>query len=143
MTTIARSRNTPFADVLNWLEAEPQMLTAMRGFGLAPYIRIEDFVEDAVYVLRAEVPGIDPDKDVQVEVNDDVLTLRGERREEQHERNRHEFHYGSFERSVALPRGAKAEEVTASYTDGVLEVRIPFDGEEPRSTRIPIQRAES
>ena len=141
MTTIVRRRTNPVTDVLNWLEAEPPVLMGMRGFGLAPYIRIEDFVEDGTYVLRAEMPGIDPEKDVEVEVIDDVLTIRGERREEEHERNRHEFHYGSFERSLRLPRGTKAEDVKASYADGVLELRIPADVEEPQSTRIPVQRA--
>jgi HSP20 family protein len=141
MTTIARRRTNPVTDVLNWLEAEPPVLMGMRGFGLAPYIRIEDFVEDGTYVLRAEMPGIDPEKDVEVEVIDDVLTIRGERREEDRERNRHEFHYGSFERSLRLPRGTKAEAVKASYADGVLELRIPADVEEPQSTRIPVQRA--
>ena len=143
MTTIARRRPNPVTEVLNWLEAEPPVLMGMRGFGLAPYIRIEDFVEDDTYVLRAEMPGIDPDKDVQVEVIDDVLMIRGERKEEQHERNRHEFHYGSFERSLRLPRGIKADAVEASYADGVLELRIPVDGDEPQSTRIPVQRTGS
>jgi len=141
MTTIARRRTNPVTDVLNWLEAEPPVLMGMRGLGLAPYIRIEDFIEEGTYVLRAEMPGIDPEKDVEVEVSDDVLTIRGERREEEHERNRHEFHYGSFERSLRLPRGTKAEDVKASYADGVLELRIPAGLEEPQSTRIPVQRA--
>jgi HSP20 family protein len=140
MTTIARRRSNPVAELLNWLEGEPPMLTGMRGLGLAPYIRIEDFVENGTYVLRAEMPGIDPDEDVRVEVSDGVLTLRGERKEEQHDRGRHEFHYGSFERSLRLPWGAEAEAVEATYTDGVLELRIPVDGEKPPSVRIPIQR---
>lgn len=141
MNTIIRRRANPVADVLNWLEVEPPF--NMRGTGLTPYIRIEDFVEDGTYVLRAELPGIDPDKDVQVEVLDDVLTIRGERQEEQQERNRHEFHYGSFERVVRLPHGTKPEDVKASYRDGVLELRIPYDEEQPKSLRIPVARSES
>ena len=140
MTTISRRRVNPVADVLNWLEAESAF--TLRGMGLTPYIRIEDFVEDGTYVLRAEMPGIDPDKDVELNVLDDVLTIRGERKEEQQERNRHEFHYGSFERTVRLPRGTKSEDIKASYHDGVLELRIPFDGEESKPLHIPVARPE-
>lgn len=140
MATIVRRRMNPVADLLSWLETEPSMMLGMRGAGLTPYIHVEDFVDDGTYVVRAEMPGIDPEKDVQIELLDDVLTIRGERREEEHERNRHEFHYGSFERSLQLPHGTKAETVEASYIDGVLELRIPYPGEEPQTTTIPIQR---
>ena len=91
--------------MLNWLEAEPPL--GVRGFGLAPYIRIEDFVEDGIYVLRAEMPGIDPDKDVEIHVSDHTLRLRAERRQEttvdKKGHYRSEFRYGSFTRSVPLP----------------------------------------
>lgn len=140
MTTIVRRRIDPVADVLNWLEAEP--FFTLPGMALTPNIRVEDFVEDGIYVLRAEIPGIDPDKDVELNVLDDVLTIRGERKEEQQKRNRHEFHYGSFERTVRLPRGTKTEDIKASYNDGVLELRIPFDGEEPKILRIPVAHSE-
>lgn len=57
--------------------------------------------------------------------------------------NRCEFHYGSFRRIVPVAVGTKAEDVTATYTDGVLEVRVPKQAEEdPVSVRIPVQRSE-
>lgn len=140
MTTIARRTINPVADVLNWLETEPPF--AMRGMGLVPYIPVEDYVEEDTYVVRAEMPGIDPEKDVEVTVSEDLLTIRGERREEQKDRNRREFRYGSFERTVRLPRGTRAEDIKASYTDGVLELRIPVKAEEPAALRIPVQRSE-
>jgi HSP20 family molecular chaperone IbpA len=137
MTTVTRRVN-PVAEMLNWLEGEPS--TAMRGFGLSPYIRVEDYVEDGVYVLRAEMPGIDPDKDVEVSVEGDVLTIKGERQEEEKEKNRHEFHYGSFSRSLTLPRGTKVDDISASYADGVLELRVPMEGEKSEARTIPVQR---
>lgn len=140
MTAITRRRMNPVADVLNWLEAEPPF--TLRGMGLTPYIRVEDFVDDDTYVLRAEMPGIDPDKDVELSVLDGVLTIRCERTEEQKERNRHEFHYGSFERTVRLPEGTKVDDIKASYNNGVLELRIPFAGEEPKPVHIPIARSD-
>lgn len=137
MTTLMRRRPTPLADMLGWLEAEN--VFGRTGLGLTSYIRLEDFVEDGTYVLRAEMPGIDPDKDVQIDIDGDVLTIRGERREETKERGHHELHYGSFSRSIALPRKADVDDVTASYKSGILELRVPLadGGAEPR--RVPIE----
>ncbi len=96
---------------------------------------------DAV-VLKAELPGMDPDQ-VHIEVEDNVLTLRGERKfEEKVEDERFyriERRYGSFQRSLALPQGAKTDEIQAAYQDGVLTVTVP-KAEEVKPKRIPIQR---
>jgi HSP20 family molecular chaperone IbpA len=141
MSTLTHRRGNPLAEMLGWLDSETG--AGVLGLGLnTPYVRIEDYVDDDTYVLRAEMPGIDPDKDVEIGVAGDVLTISGERREEHQDRMRHEFHYGSFSRSVRLPRLAKSEDVTASYRDGVLELRVPLDGAGPEARLIPIQRAE-
>jgi HSP20 family protein len=140
MTTVAKRSSSPMAEMLDWLESNAPL--NLRGLGLAPYVRIEDFVEEDAYVLRAELPGLDPEKDVEVSIENDMLTIRGERREETKEKNRREFHYGSFRRTVSLPKGADADNITASYTDGVLEVRVPTTTEVAPSVRIPVQRSE-
>jgi len=139
MSTVARRTSTPMADMLEWLESNSPF--NVRGLGLAPYVRVEDYVEDDTFVLRAELPGIDPDKDVELHVEHDMLTISGERREEVKEKNHRELHYGSFRRTVPLPPGTKVEDVTASYTDGVLEVRVPLGAPAPPSTKIPVTRA--
>jgi len=83
-------------------------------------------------VLRADLPGLDPD-DVSIEIKDNVLTVSGERRSEQEEKqegyHRIERSYGSFSRSLTLPRGVDAEAVEAEFDKGVLEVRIPKPSE--------------
>jgi HSP20 family protein len=75
------------------------------------------------------MPGVDPNKDVKIFVEDEVLTLSAERRREETKetdgRFRSEFHYGSFTRSMHLPKGTTAKNVKASYHDGILEVRVP------------------
>lgn len=129
----------PFAEMLDWFDAGTPF---GRSFGLTPYVRVEDFVENGTYVLRAEMPGIDPDQDVTVSVEDDTLTIRGERREEEKDKHHREFHYGSFTRSITLPKGVDAEEITATYTDGVLEVRVPKAGEESAAVKVPVRRQE-
>jgi HSP20 family protein len=88
--------------------------------------------ENGNLVLRADVPGIKPDE-VKVEVEDDVLTVSGEHREEKEEEGKHyicrERRYGSFERSLALPPGVDAKDIKATTHDGVVEVTIPLPPE--------------
>lgn len=98
-------------------------------------IRIEESREDDGYVVRAELPGVDPDKDIEITVEDDVLTVHAERREEKREKRLSEFHYGSFTRSVRLPAGSSEEDITASYHDGVLTVRAPLPRESAKVKR--------
>jgi HSP20 family protein len=140
MATLAKRTSSPMAEMLDWLESNSPL--NLHGVGLAPYVRVEDYLDEGTYVVRAELPGIDPEKDVEVNVENDMLTIRGERREETKEKNRREFHYGSFQRTISLPRGVDPAQITASYHDGVLEVRVPAHEEDKSSVRIPIQRAE-
>ena len=108
-------------------------------------LRVEEYQEDGTLVVRAEMPGIDPDKDVELTVSDHTLRLKAERRQETKSEDkkgyRSEFHYGAFTRLVPLPAGATVEDVKASYTDGILEVRIPIDAGEAESKKIPITKA--
>jgi len=95
--------------------------------------------EDAL-VLRADIPGIEPDE-VKIEIEDDVLTVSGEHREEKEEKQeqyvRRERRYGSFSRSMVLPKGVKADDIDASTGHGVLEVKIPLpQAEEKKKVEI-------
>ena len=117
-----------------------------RVFGESTFepLRVEEFTEGDSLIVRAEMPGIDPDKDIQISVSDHTLHLRAERREESKTEEkgayRSEFRYGSFARTVPLPVGATDKDVKATYKDGILEVRIPVDRGEAESKKIPIQR---
>lgn len=83
---------------------------------------------DDHYLLRADVPGITPDE-VKVELEDDVLTVSGSHEEKSEEKDgnyvRRERHFGSFTRSMRVPRGTDPSEIEAKISNGVLEVRIP------------------
>lgn len=109
-------------------------------------IRVEEVREDDEVVVRAEVPGIDPDEDIELTVDDGVLGIRvhRERREEatDDDRVRTEFQYGTFVRRVPLAPGVTGDDITATYTDGILEIRarVP-EIEEPEPRQIPITRA--
>jgi HSP20 family protein len=113
-----------------WLSTRPFVdWPTMTLFGEEPEMRIEEFAEDGRIVVRAELPGIDPDRDVEITVADHTLTIRAERtREEQVEEKdgfRSEFAYGSFVRTMPLPTGATEDDITATYRDGILEVQVP------------------
>jgi|SRR5215469_8485265 len=89
-----------FPDVLDWLESP---WSAMLPFRPAQTFRVEDYTEDGKYVIRAELPGLDPD-DVQVTVESGMLTIRAERREETKQNRHSEFKYGSLTRSYHFRR---------------------------------------
>lgn len=109
------------------------------------WLRVEEFVEGETLVVRAELPGIDPEKDVDISVVGDVLRISAHREERSEDKQkdsyRSEFRYGAFARNVHLPAGATEEDVSASYHDGVLEIRVPV-GEQakPEPRRIPVTR---
>jgi len=96
-------------------------------------------------VVRAELPGIDPEKDVEISLQDNVLRIRGERRMEERTEGegtyRLESRYGSFERSVLLPEGVREEDMSATYENGILEVVVPKAAHLDGAKRIPVQAA--
>src|SRR5579864_1168575 len=93
------------------------------------YLRVEEFQDGDDLVVRAEMPGIDPDKDVEVSVSDGALHISAHREEKSETKSkdgyRSEFRYGSFARTLQLPAGMDEDTVKATYTDGVLEIRVP------------------
>jgi HSP20 family protein len=119
-TLTRRDYRGPLGDMFDWLEAPWTLLRPASGH----LMRVEDFVRDGSYVIRAELPGIDPEKDVEVTVANGLLTIKAERREEITDKHHSEFHYGTFSRSVTLPAGADEEHVTAVYGHGILEVCV-------------------
>jgi len=84
--------------------------------------------DDQKYVITAELPGIAKD-DVHVEVHENVMTIRGEKRSEREEKKEQtrwvERSYGSFSRSFTLPSNAAADRVNAAFKDGVLTIELP------------------
>lgn len=139
---VKRERQSPFAELFDWLEAGFPVMPSWRGVaGGAMTMRVEDYYDEAGrYVLRAELPGVDPDKDVEITVQEGVLGIRAERREERKDKNRSEFRYGSFVRSVTLPVGAQEDQISASYDNGILEVVVPIGEAAKEAKHVPVQR---
>jgi len=97
---------------------------------------------DNRYVIRAELPGLDPERDIEVTVEGRTLTIHAERRQEDSGSYRSEFRYGSLTRLVRLPARADAKDVTARYERGVLEVSVPLQEAKPEGIRVPIEKAD-
>jgi len=127
-------------DVFRWLEdRRPALLSG------GDRIRVEEEVTDGVLRIRAEAPGIDPEKDAQISVEDGVLRLNIERRQQARSEEdgtvRSEFHYGSLSRVLPLPKGVDPAQVTANYKDGILEIAVPLpEPAQPEARQVQIDR---
>jgi len=117
------------------------------GWGFDPevfdsvwYPTVDVSESEQVYEVKAELPGINKDN-IKVSLEDNVLTLKGERKEEAETKKKnvqiHERYYGKFQRSFRLPVEVKSAEIKASYKDGVLKIEIP-KAEEARPKEIAI-----
>lgn len=120
-----------FADFPTWSDLLP-----MTG---SHVMRLEDEMKDGHYEVRAEIPGIDPAKDIDITVRDGRLTIKAERSEKKESNGRSEFSYGSFVRTVPLPAGADEDGITASYDKGILTVSVPVSAPKPAERRIEVE----
>jgi HSP20 family protein len=114
--------------------------------GLRPVLdtrvmRLEDEMKDGRYVVRAEMPGVDPDKDVEITVRDGLLSIKAERTEQKDFDGRSEFSYGSFVRTVSLPAGADEDNIEATYDKGILTVSVAVSEPKPAERRVQVQSA--
>jgi len=131
-----REETAPSLSLWDWFES-PDF---GRFFDFRPFfgrfdrlMRLEQELKDDVLVVRAEMPGIDPNKDVEITVQDGMLHIKAERRSESRDIKdevsgsfRSEFHYGSFERFIRVPKETAQDDVKATYKDGILEVTCPY-----------------
>lgn len=98
-------------------------------------IPVEQYADGTCYVIRLEVPGIDPATDVTVSAETGAVVVRAERRDSAPEGRQTEFQYGHLARRIPLSLGADAREVSASCHDGILTVRIGFEAEHRQTAR--------
>jgi len=131
---------TIFPDLADWLESP---WTGPPPFLAGQVFRLEESIQDDRYVIRAELPGLDPENDIEVTVDGRILTIRAERRQQDEGPYRSEFRYGSLARAVRLPARVDPADVTARYDKGVLEVSVPVRVIKPEGTRIPVEDADA
>jgi HSP20 family protein len=130
------------ADQINRLFSEP-VFGGSESTGWVPRVNVEETKNHLV--LTAELPGLRPE-DVEIEVENNVLTLRGRKNETREEKDEPRYHvwerrYGTFQRSFSLPRTVSADNIGATFENGVLRVEMP-KAPEAKGRKIEI-RAES
>jgi HSP20 family protein len=148
MSTVAKRGRTEIGDRLGHLdrvfEEWMRSLPMRRPLGLAwdwpgdDLIRVDEFRDGNVQVIKADLPGVDPDNDVQLTIVDGVLRISAERRigtTQDGRYRRHELRYGTFTRTLPLPEGVEESAICASYRDGILEIRVPLP--EPKEATGP------
>ena len=109
----------------------------------APSVEVRE--EDNNLIVSADLPGLNKD-DVKIEVTEDSLILRGERKRKREERRegvyRSEVAYGEFYRAIPLPEGAEVDKAKAQFNNGVLEVTVPIPASKRKPREIPIEGEE-
>lgn len=120
---------------------EPGEMLELSSRTWAPAVDV--FARDNDLVVRAELPGVDPEKDVEITVENGALRIRGERKSEHREERENYFHmetsYGSFERTIPLPEGVNTDEIKAVHKQGILEVVVPGAAQAPAPKKIAVQ----
>jgi HSP20 family protein len=156
MTTPARQeRGAELTHPISWmdrvLDEWMRSLPLRRPFGAGwempgeELIRVDEYRDGDTQVIRAELPGIDPAKDVELTVTDGVLRINAERKVVEKTEDtgylRHELHYGRLTRTLPLAEGATESDISATYQNGILEVRVPIaEPREAQPTRISISK---
>jgi len=145
------TRWDPFQDVLSLREAMNQLMeesfvrpaAAQGGKNFVPALDLSETGEG--YLVEAALPGVKPE-DVEITVENNVLTIKGETRQETDSKDRN-FHrlerrFGSFQRTIGLPTSVKADAIHASLTNGVLRLEIP-KAEEVKPRKISVNVGEN
>jgi len=136
---LQRGRRDPFDEWFRALWRFPWGAEEVQAADWGPAVELTE--ENGSYRLTAELPGIRPE-DIEITIEDNVLTLKGKKEEETEEKDRHyhisERRYGEFQRSFLLPRSIATDEVRAEMKDGVLTVTLP-KSQEAMGRRIEIK----
>ena len=137
MLSIRRQPRSLFPEFSELFAGFPS-LAGVRPVFDAPVMRLEDEMKDDRYVVRAEMPGVDPGKDIDITVRDGQLTIKAERSEKKDFDGRSEFSYGSFARTVSLPAGADEDDIKATYDKGILTVSVGVSEPAPAEKHVQV-----
>jgi HSP20 family protein len=134
--------SAPHAPVEPVAANSPAVSTLPEWFEQADGITLEETDDHGIHVVKVDLPGIDPDRDVDITVDRGVLVIRAQRRQEQRSEVdgsvRSEFSWIS--RTFSLPAGATENDVQATYRDGTLEIRVPDQTEDSALHKVPVAR---
>jgi HSP20 family protein len=142
-------RWSPFDEIMTMRESMDRLFEdyfTRRPRNAGPLVwqpAVEIFETENDITVKAELPGIDP-KQVEVNVTEEGLTIKGEAKVEHEERKRNyyrrELRYGSFQRTVVLPTEVKGDEAKATFRHGILEVKVPkAERVKPKTVKVEVE----
>ena len=139
--SLQRDVNRLFEDFFRGFDLGPFRMAGEKWGEFSPKMDLEETEKE--YRITAELPGMD-EKDVEVLLTGNAITLKGEKKEEKEEKGKSSYHmersYGSFQRTVPLPEGIDLKKVDADFKNGVLTVKLPKTMEaKTRNKKIPIK----
>jgi HSP20 family protein len=145
-TVLERHPDTWPQRISDWFDVPDLVRWFDRVGRFEEFIRIEESMQDGRLEIRAELPGIDPQRDVDISIANGLLTIRAERKEEAATetagRRRSEFRYGAFTRTVPVPEEVRPADITVSYKDGILTVTVPMPAKPAaEAIKVPVTRA--
>jgi len=138
--SLQNQMNSLFDDFFSGFDVAPRALTG--GFGaFVPSVDIKESDKD--FAIYAELPGVD-EKDVEVSVTSDSVTIRGEKKEEKEDKRKNYYYmersYGSFNRTIPLTAETDADKAQASFKNGILNITIPkAQSAKAKGTKVPIK----
>jgi len=141
--SLQRQMNSLFDDFFSGFDVAPRALTA-GGFGaFSPSIDVKESDKD--FTIRAELPGVE-EKDIEVTVTNDAVTIKGEKKEEKEDKGKNYYYmersYGSFNRTIPLAVETEADKAEASFKNGVLNITIPKNAQaKAKGTKVRIKAA--
>lgn len=140
--SLQRQMNSLFDDFFSGFDVGPRLTAG--GFGsFMPSVDVKE--SDKEFTIRAELPGVE-EKDIEVTVTNDAVTIKGEKKEEKEDKGKNYYYmersYGSFNRVIPLSVEPEAGKAEASFKNGVLNITLPKSASaKARETKIPIKAA--
>ena len=141
--SLQREMNSLFDDFFRGFDITPRGF-AVEGLGtFSPSIDVKESEKD--FMIRAELPGVD-EKDVEVTVTNDTVTIKGEKKEEKEDKGENYYYmersYGSFNRVIPLTEEIESDKAEAGFKNGVLNIKIPKSQKaKAKGTKVPIKGA--
>ena len=136
-----RQPRTLMPDLADLFTGAP-LFAGLRPLFERNFIRLEDAISEGSYDVRAEIPGVDPAKDIDITVQDGLFTIKAVRSQTVESHGRSEFRYGAFARSLPLPAGANVDDIRATYDKGILTVSVPVPNGVSAAKHIEVAAAE-
>jgi len=137
---LQREMNNLFDNFFRGFDLAPRKFAGAFG-SFTPSIDVKE--NDKEYIIKAELPGVD-EKDIEVKVTNDAVTIKGEKKEEKEDKDRNYYYmersYGSFSRVIPLEAEIEAGKAEAHFKNGVLDIKIPKSpSAKTKGTKVPIK----